>query len=179
MVALDELEWKARSYAVMKKIIYPVLVLFLVGAFFEIMSLTSLLLLCVFVGCLVLVGIRIEVACRAKGQVRQLLFEGDRLAGFLEEAPQSEPSETKGNVHVSGLFVDPAFQGRGCGKALMESLAADERIKSVSFTSSMFLDIYSLLKKKGIRWTRCKDRDRIFLAGADPDTNPKQFLGVV
>ena len=168
MIVLDELEWKARCYAVMKKIIYPALVLFILGAFFEIMGLSNLLLLCVFVGCAILVGIRIEVACRAKGQVTKLLFEGDQLAGFLEEAPHLELGGTEGNVYISGLFVDPAFQGRGCGKALMESLAAEERIKSVSFTSSMFLDIYSFLKKKGIQWTRSEDRNIIFLAGADP-----------
>ena len=50
---------------------------------------------------------------------------GGTVAGYIAIRPPTELEASRHVQHVNGLAVDPALQGRGVGRALLEAAAAE------------------------------------------------------
>jgi len=50
---------------------------------------------------------------------------GGAVAGYVAIRPPTELEASRHVQHVNGLAVDPALQGRGVGRALLEAAAAE------------------------------------------------------
>lgn len=64
---------------------------------------------------------RVSQRLAARDDHSEVAMVGGRLAGFVNVDPRD------GVAHISYLFVEPHFQGRGIGATLLERAVADSR----------------------------------------------------
>ena len=70
-----------------------------------------------------------------------IALKGDRLIGYAQICDMSLPVEgaAPGSQQLNALYVDPAFHGKGVGKALLDAVLVLPRVRD---GNTLYLDVW-------------------------------------